>query len=203
VVDNIASTFDGNEIDRSDVMQYLNGVALRLANEIGCAVVLLGHPAMGEKRIHSGSTAWLNGVRSSLVLKACSGGGLELCLTKSNYARPGQRIGMDFSATDYGPPFLVRDDSVLENDESDERTGSTKEDILMRILEEAMPDGLRHKDWLEKAEKEGIKAGTAKDLISKMSKKGKARKEDGVYRAPSQTSNVFRFEDLDLSRVAA
>ena len=65
VLDNVAHLFTGNENDRGQVTRFanlLNRLALR-----GVAVVLVAHPNKSGDS-YSGSTAWLNAVRSHLTL---------------------------------------------------------------------------------------------------------------------------------------
>ena len=72
VVDNIADTFAGKEIDRVEVNQFLKVALGGLARNFGCSVLLLGHPSihgMQSGSGFSGSTAWNNGVRSRLYIE--------------------------------------------------------------------------------------------------------------------------------------
>ncbi|WP_343343396.1 AAA family ATPase [Sphingomicrobium sp. XHP0239] len=66
-LDNVAHLFDGNENDRGDVTQFVN-LLNRLAGETGAAIVLIGHPNKSGDS-YSGSTAWLNAVRSQATLE--------------------------------------------------------------------------------------------------------------------------------------
>lgn len=72
VVDTLADTFGGNEIIRNQVRTFINGCLGKLALEIGCTVILLGHPSQAGKASGegtSGSTAWNNSVRARLYLE--------------------------------------------------------------------------------------------------------------------------------------
>lgn len=72
VVDTIADTFGGNEIDRSHVRQFVQACLGKLAQETGGAVLALGHPSKAGQAVGgdgtSGSTAWHASVRSRLYL---------------------------------------------------------------------------------------------------------------------------------------
>lgn len=95
VWDTIADTFGGDEINRQQVRQFIQACAGRLANAIGGAVVLLGHPSKSGEQSGdgtSGSTAWHATVRSRLYLEEAgkAGSGFrKLTSMKSNYGPAG------------------------------------------------------------------------------------------------------------------
>lgn len=96
IVDTIADTFGGNEIDRAQVRQFVQSCLGRLAQEIGGAVVALGHPSRAGQSSGegtSGSTAWHASVRSRLYLEHATkdGSGVFRKLTnkKANYGPQG------------------------------------------------------------------------------------------------------------------
>ena len=96
VVDTIADTFGGSEIDRSQVRQFVQSCLGRLAQEIGGAVLALGHPSKAGQQSGdgtSGSTAWHASVRSRLYLEHVSKDGSgpfrRLTNKKSNYGPAG------------------------------------------------------------------------------------------------------------------
>lgn len=69
VMDTIADFFGGNEIDRSQVRQFVQNACGRLARKHQAAAVLCGHPSSSGIATGSGaggSTAWSNTVRSRL-----------------------------------------------------------------------------------------------------------------------------------------
>lgn len=66
-LDNVAHLFAGNENDRAEVTRFIN-LLNRLAGETNAAILLLGHPNKGGDT-YSGSTAWLNAVRSQIVME--------------------------------------------------------------------------------------------------------------------------------------
>lgn len=98
ILDNVAHLFTGNENARGDVTRFvnlLNGLALNT----GAAVLLLGHPNKSGDS-YSGSTAWLNAVRSHVTInheKVSNGGILDLdarvlAVGKANYAQTGEVV---------------------------------------------------------------------------------------------------------------
>lgn len=99
VVDTIADTFGGSEIDRAQVRQFVQSCLGRLAQEIGGAVLALGHPSKAGQAVGgdgtSGSTAWHATVRSRLYLeyatKDKSGPFRKLSTKKANYGPMGDQ----------------------------------------------------------------------------------------------------------------
>ncbi|MDI1263883.1 MAG: AAA family ATPase [bacterium] len=97
VVDTIADTFGGNEIDRAQVRQFVQACLGRLAQETGGAVLALGHPSKAGQAIGgdgtSGSTAWHASVRSRLYLQHATKDGTgpfrRLENRKANYGASG------------------------------------------------------------------------------------------------------------------
>lgn len=66
VLDNVAHLFTGNENDRGNVTRFVN-LLNRVAGETGAAIILVGHPNKSGDT-YSGSTAWLNAVRSQVFM---------------------------------------------------------------------------------------------------------------------------------------
>lgn len=72
IVDTIADTYGGSEIDRGQVNAFVKSCLGRLASELGGSVIALGHPSQSGKASGqgtSGSTAWSNAARSRLFLR--------------------------------------------------------------------------------------------------------------------------------------
>lgn len=87
-LDNVAHLFAGNENDRGEVTQFVN-LLNRLARDTGAAIVLIGHPNKAGDD-YSGSTAWLNAVRSQFMIEHDLNTDFRtLSLGKANYARRG------------------------------------------------------------------------------------------------------------------
>lgn len=119
-LDNVAHLFTGNENDRGNVTRFVN-LLNRLAGETGAAIILLGHPNKNGDS-YSGSTAWLNAVRSQFTIdreRDDEGGVIDpdaraVTVGKANYAQTGDAIR--FRWHDWA---FVRDDD-LPKDTRDE-----------------------------------------------------------------------------------
>jgi hypothetical protein len=108
VIDNIATTFDGNEINRTEVHAFIGRILTSIALDMGCAILLLGHPskeggkADGDQT--SGSTGWNAAARSrwSLQHPVCPPGATPnpneriLKKLKANYARTDASIALSW-----------------------------------------------------------------------------------------------------------
>ena len=98
VLDNVAHFFAGNENVRNQVAAFL-GLLNMLAHETGAAIILIAHT--NKAGDGSGSTAWLNQVRTALKLDIPTDGNnlvpdfdaRLLTRIKSNYSRTGESIG--------------------------------------------------------------------------------------------------------------
>lgn len=91
ILDNLAHLFTGNENDRGDVTRFVN-LLNRLAGETGASILLLGHPNKSGDD-YSGSTAWLNAVRSQATLTHDLDSDVRsITVGKANYARKGEAI---------------------------------------------------------------------------------------------------------------
>ena len=94
VLDNVAHLFAGNENDRANVTAFVN-LLYQLCRDLGVTVVLIGHPNKAGDS-YSGSTAWLNAVRSQIVLERPKDSPdpdvRVLTLGKANYARQGEEL---------------------------------------------------------------------------------------------------------------
>jgi len=97
VLDNVAHFFAGNENIRNQVAAFL-GLLNKLAHDTGAAIILIAHTNKAGEG--SGSTAWLNQVRTALKLEIPTDGNgfvtdfdaRVLTRIKSNYSRTGERI---------------------------------------------------------------------------------------------------------------
>jgi RecA-family ATPase len=67
ILDNVAHLFGGNENDRRQVTAFVN-LLYKLVRIYHCTIVLIGHPNKSGDS-YSGSTAWLNAVRSQIFLE--------------------------------------------------------------------------------------------------------------------------------------
>ena len=104
-LDNVAHLFAGNENDRGEVTRFVNALN-RLAGESGAAIILLGHPNKAGDS-YSGSTAWLNAVRSQFTIEHDLQTDMRtVTVGKANYARKGEQLR--FAWVDWA--FVLEDD---------------------------------------------------------------------------------------------
>ena len=98
ILDPLADMFGGNEIDKRQVTRFMRTLRKRFAFELGCTVVMAGHPSSdGQRRGtgESGSKAWSNSARSRCYLsRGEDGETLTLELMKANRAKLGDKIAM-------------------------------------------------------------------------------------------------------------
>lgn len=91
ILDNVAHLFTGNENDRGDVTRFAN-LLNKLAQETGAAIILLAHPNKAGDS-YSGSTAWLNAVRSQIYMEHDLDTDVRtLTVGKANYSRKGESL---------------------------------------------------------------------------------------------------------------
>lgn len=98
ILDNVAHLFPGNENSRGEVTRFVNAL-YSLCRTYGTTILLVAHPNKSGDA-YSGSTAWLNAVRSQIeIARVADELGHEadpdarvLRLGKANYARHGQTI---------------------------------------------------------------------------------------------------------------
>lgn len=94
ILDNAAHLYPGSENDRAQVTAFLN-LLYSLCLEFEVTIILVAHTnKTGDT--YSGSTAWLNAVRSQVVLGKPEGSidpdERVLTIGKANYARPDEQI---------------------------------------------------------------------------------------------------------------
>lgn len=162
VVDTIADTFGGNEIDRSQVRQFVQACLGKLAQETNGAVLALGHPSKAGQAVGgdgtSGSTAWHASVRSRLYLqhaaKDKTGPVRRLENMKANYGAGGDvfmlrwlRGAFDLMSSKTTSP---EESAAVEAANGGEggavvvpTTGAVIEDALLLAVHEAAADGVQ------------------------------------------------------------
>jgi len=92
VLDNLAHLFTGNENDRGQVTRWC-AMLNKLAADTGASILLLAHTPKEDKHNYSGSTAWVNAVRSHISIEKDEFGDADvrvLKVSKGNYTRPGE-----------------------------------------------------------------------------------------------------------------
>lgn len=109
-LDNVAHLFAGNENDRGNVTQFVN-LLNRLAGETGVAVLLMGHPNKGGDT-YSGSTGWLNAVRSQIYMSRLDGDDVDpdvrtVTVGKPNYTQAGEAMRFRWHNWAFVPEGLV------------------------------------------------------------------------------------------------
>ena len=96
VIDTVADTYAGNEIDRQQVTQFLK-MGQRLAQRANCSVGFIAHPSvagMASGSGISGSTGWHNKVRARAYMTTVEEDEdlREIKFMKNNYGRQGDSI---------------------------------------------------------------------------------------------------------------
>ncbi|WP_271077901.1 AAA family ATPase [Aurantiacibacter sp. MUD61] len=113
ILDNVAHLFAGNENDRGQVTRFVN-LLYKLVQTYRVTILLIGHPNKSGDN-YSGSTAWLNAVRSQIHIDRVQdehGNCLDpdartLALAKANYSRLGKSV--EFRWHDFA---FVRDEDL-------------------------------------------------------------------------------------------
>jgi RecA-family ATPase len=98
ILDNVGHLFSGNENDRGQVTRFVN-LLYSIVRSMGVTILLVAHPNKSGDS-YSGSTAWLNAVRSQIDLSRLKDDygneddpdARKLSLGKANYARHGQEL---------------------------------------------------------------------------------------------------------------
>ena len=146
-IDASADSFAGNEIDRSQVRQFV-GLMRKLAIAANGSVVLLAHPSLtgiSSGTGLSGSTAWHNSVRARMLLKSPardsgdeqSGSDLrELSFLKNNYGPLAESMVLRFRN---GLFLREAGQSALEKLARDQKIDETFLDILGKLIKQNRP----------------------------------------------------------------
>lgn len=99
VLDTLADIFGGNEINRAQARQFVQGIGGNIARKYECAVVIPAHPSasgLASGSGTSGSTAWNNTFRARLYITRPEDEGEDdkrlISRMKSNYAPKGGEI---------------------------------------------------------------------------------------------------------------
>ncbi|WP_277970447.1 AAA family ATPase [Sphingomonas echinoides] len=120
-LDNVAHLFAGNENDRGQVTAFIN-LLYQLCGDLGVTILLVAHRNKSGDS-YSGSTAWLNAVRSQVLLERSEEGDADarrMSLGKANYARAGEDLA--FRWHDFA---LVRD-ADLPDDQREQLAVASK-----------------------------------------------------------------------------
>jgi RecA-family ATPase len=104
----------------------------RLADETGAAIVLIGHPNKSGDN-YSGSTAWLNAVRSQITIDSERNAegtvldpGARVLRVRTNYARNGEALRFRWHRWAYVLENALPADTRAKLAETSRRTGRTQ-----------------------------------------------------------------------------
>jgi RecA-family ATPase len=134
-LDNVAHFFVGDENSRAQVTQFAN-LLNRLASQTGAAIILLGHPPKSGATF-SGSTAWINAVRSQFSIDWLTEGkdktvtdrnARVIRSEKANYARTGKALRFRW----HGGAFVL--DSDVPRAAFDEMLADTDNQVFLACL---------------------------------------------------------------------
>lgn len=146
-IDATADTFAGNEIDRSQVRQFV-GLMRKLAITANGSVVLLAHPSLtgiNSGTGLSGSTAWHNSVRARMLLKTVqeqdndgqSASDLrELSFLKNNYGPLSDAVVLRYQNGLFLP---VAGQSTLEKLAREQKIDGAFIDVLGKLTRQNRP----------------------------------------------------------------
>ncbi|MBB4261418.1 MULTISPECIES: AAA family ATPase [unclassified Bradyrhizobium] len=146
-IDATADTFAGNEIDRSQVRQFV-GLMRKLAITANGSVVLLAHPSLtgiNSGTGLSGSTAWHNSVRARMLLKTVQeqdGDGQsasdlrELSFLKNNYGPLSDAVVLRYQNGLFLP---VAGQSTLEKLAREQKIDGAFLDVLGKLTRQNRP----------------------------------------------------------------
>jgi RecA-family ATPase len=107
IIDSNAATLGGNYVDRVHARTFVS-LFKEIAQEIGCAVLLLNHPSaagLTNGTGRAGNMDWQNAVRAFLYLRKIDSDdgstGRELEIMKSNYGPTGQKTPLQWDRGHY------------------------------------------------------------------------------------------------------
>jgi RecA-family ATPase len=130
-IDTAATTFGGNENDRSQVTQYVGALLTKLAHDIDGAVLLNAHPSVSgiaNGDLRSGSTGWNNSCRSRWAMTRPDGedgkpdlASMDRVLTrrKSNAAAAGETLSLTWEGGVFLPKLGSSGTSSSRKDDAE------------------------------------------------------------------------------------
>lgn len=121
IIDPLAGAYGGNENDRAAVRAFMSHWG-RLAQKVGCAVLIVAHPPKASTALYSGSSDWWNAARGLWTLSPepvpgllyedgkgkSPARGIALTRAKASYAASGARTWLRFRADGFGTPGTPR-----------------------------------------------------------------------------------------------
>jgi len=197
ILDTLADFYDGSEIDRREVNQFIKIVLGGLAMQHNLTVLILAHPSESGKRSGtntSGSTAWNNSVRSRWTLAPLPGSDLRvLTRVKSNYAKAGERIALEWSRGAFQNTCV---DWELEEKRLALTTkGTVSVERVCEVLKR-MGGSCDSKAALEKAlsDSHGVAERTTRDWITKAAAVGRITENPTVIEGKTKTRLMLTTE---------
>lgn len=182
ILDNVAHLFTGNENDRGDVTRFVN-LLNRLAGETGAAIILLGHPNKAGDS-YSGSTAWLNAVRSQITVDHDLETDMRtLTVGKANYSRKGEALR--FLWHDWA--FVLESDLPADDARDLRETVQASADNLLFLT------CLRERIRQQRAVSEKLSATYAPKVFATMAES----KGIGVKRLEAAMDRLFRINAIE------
>lgn len=187
VLDNAAHLFAGNENDRQQVTAFVN-LLYSLCRDLGVTIILVAHSNKAGDS-YSGSTAWLNAVRSQIVLQRPEGAidpdERLLTLGKANYARQGEELRFRWHEF-----ALVRDEDLpadLRQEMAATVQASHDNDVFLRCLDV--------RNGQERAVSEN--AASAKTYAPKVFAEMPESKGVGIKRLEAAMDRLFRTGSIE------
>lgn len=187
VLDNAAHLFAGNENDRQQVTAFVN-LLYSLCRDLGVTIILVAHSNKAGDS-YSGSTAWLNAVRSQIVLQRPEGAidpdERLLTLGKANYARQGEELRFRWHEF-----ALVRDEDLpadLRQEMAATVQASHDNDVFLRCLD--------IRNGQERAVSEN--AASAKTYAPKVFAEMPESKGVGIKRLEAAMDRLFRTGSIE------
>jgi RecA-family ATPase len=123
ILDNIAQIYAGPPNEAHPVTAFVNRMTA-IAQDLNCAVLLLGHTAKTEGSEFAGSMAWENAVRSRLFLESDAEGSRKLTKPKANYS------ANDAIELEYQGGVFVRVDAETNTEAHRERVDEMADVLL-------------------------------------------------------------------------
>jgi len=119
VLDTLADIFGGNEVNRSQARQFIQGVGGNIARRYECAVVIPAHPSLSGLASGtgtSGSTGWNNTFRSRIYMTRPDEDANTRLISrmKSNYAPSGGEITATWENGAFSSATPVKDRPELD-----------------------------------------------------------------------------------------
>lgn len=196
-LDNVAHLFTGNENDRGEVTRFV-GLLNSLADQTGAAIILIAHPNKAGDS-YSGSTAWLNAVRSQVTIdhvKEPDGEILDpdarvLSVGKANYTQKGKAVQFRW----YEWAYVLNDDLPPDTQADIAKTAMANAD------NEVFLQCLRVRNKQERPVSENIASRTYAPRIFEKMGEAKGLRRDRLEVAMERLFRIKRIERRVVCRI--